>query len=261
MNRLLSIVIALGLATLFAGCSSTPPYNQTLDEARSAYLAIEQDPDVARSGAAQLRSSKTQLEKAEMLLEEDADIEEIEHASYLALRHAEIAQQQGLRAALEEDVSEAEERRNQIMLNMKTQEAADLRAQMAAMQAEQTERGMVLTLGDVLFDVGKADLKPSAQRTIDQLAGFMKQYEERRVRIEGYTDSTGDEAFNQRLSERRAMSVYEALLSEGISSSRIEVEGYGEAYPKASNDTSSGRQQNRRVEVVISDQNGVIKGR
>ncbi|QSP94176.1 OmpA family protein [Marinobacter salinisoli] len=261
MNRLLSIVIALGLTTLFAGCASSPPYNEKLDEARSAYLAIEQDPDVARSGASQLRSARTELDKAEALLEEDADVAEIEHASYLALRHAEIAQQQGLRAALEDDVASAEERRNQIMLDMKTQEAADLRAQMAAMQAERTERGMVLTLGDVLFDVGKADLKPSAQRTIDQLAQFMKQYEERRVRVEGYTDSTGDEGFNQRLSEQRAMSVYDALLSEGISSSRVEVEGYGEAYPVASNDTSAGRQENRRVEIVISDESGNIKGR
>lgn len=261
MTRTLSISIAVGLFALMAGCASSPPYNAKIDQARSNYLSIEQDPDVARSGASQLRAAKTELDKAEALLEADADLAEIEHAAYLANRHAEIAQQQGLRASLEDEVSSAEERRKQIMLQMKTNEAEALRAQMEAMKAEQTERGMVLTLGDVLFDLNEADLKSSGERTVARLAEFMRQYENRRVRVEGYTDSTGAESYNQQLSERRAMAVYDSLLGMGISSSRVEVEGYGEAYPVASNSTSSGRQQNRRVEIVISDESGMIEGR
>ncbi|EMP57350.1 OmpA/MotB domain-containing protein [Marinobacter santoriniensis NKSG1] len=261
MKRTLSIGITAGLLTLMAGCASTPPNNAKLEEARATYQSIEQDPDVARSGANQLRSAKTQLDRAEALLQADADNAEIEHAAYLASRHAEIAQQQGMRAALEDEISSAQERRKQMMLQMKTEEANALRAQMEAMKAEKTDRGMVLTLGDVLFDLNKAELKASAGRTIDRLAEFMREYENRRVRIEGYTDSTGDEAYNQRLSERRAEAVQDALMNKGISSNRMEVEGYGEAYPVASNDTAAGRQQNRRVEIVISDETGEIKAR
>ncbi|MBW0145918.1 OmpA family protein [Marinobacter arenosus] len=261
MTRTLYTSIVIGLFTLMAGCASSPPYNATLDEARSAYLSIENDPDVARSGDSQLRAAKTELDRAEQLLEEDADDPRVEQAAYLALRHAQIAQQQGMRAALQEEVASAEERRRQMQLEMKTSEAEALRAEMAALKAEQTERGMVLTLGDVLFDLNEAELKASGERTVARLAEFMREYENRRVRVEGYTDSTGDEAYNQRLSERRAMAVYDALLGMGISSSRVEVEGYGEAYPVASNSTSSGRQQNRRVEIVISDEAGMIEGR
>ncbi|AOY88028.1 hypothetical protein BKP64_07510 [Marinobacter salinus] len=261
MKPILSLSIAIGLSTLMAGCASTPSSNAKIEEARSTYQSIEQDPDVARSGASQLRSAKTQLDRAESLLEDGADIETVEHAAYLANRHAQIAQQQGLRASLESQISSAEERRKQIMLQLKTKETEALRAQMEALKAEQTDRGMVLTLGDVLFDLNKAELKASGERTVARLADFMQEYENRRVRIEGYTDSTGEEAYNQRLSERRAMSVYDSLLKQGISSRRVEVQGYGEAYPVASNDTSAGRQQNRRVEIVISDESGMIEGR
>ena len=133
--------------------------------------------------------------------------------------------------------------------------------QMEAMQAEQTDRGMVLTLGDVLFDLNRAELKPAGETTVGRLADFMAEYENRRVRVEGYTDSTGAESYNQQLSERRAEAVREALMDRGINRARIEVQGFGEQYPVATNETSAGRQQNRRVEIVISDADGNIKER
>lgn len=268
INRKLSLGIAVGLSAVMVGCASSPPENQMVTEAESAYSKIENDPNVARSGPAQLRSASTELDRARALLADDADEDEIEHVAYLAKRHAEIAYEMGERARLQQEIGSAEERRKQLVLQMRTGEAQQaqmeaqrLREQMAAMQAEQTDRGMVLTLGDVLFDVNKADLKSSAQRTIQNLTNFLNEYENRRVRVEGYTDSTGDEGYNQGLSERRAMSVKAALTNNGISSNRIDVTGYGEAYPKASNDTSSGRQQNRRVEIVISDEDGNIESR
>jgi outer membrane protein OmpA-like peptidoglycan-associated protein len=169
---------------------------------------------------------------------------------------------------LQEEVKSAESRREELELKAQTLqtrqaqlEAEALRAEMEALQAEKTDRGMVLTLGDVLFDTGKAELKSSGERTVTRLSDFMKEYEERRVRIEGYTDSTGADSFNQKLSEDRANAVRQALRNDGIDSSRIEVTGYGEAYPVASNDTSSGRQRNRRVEIVISDENGELQSR
>lgn len=259
--RTLSTVMAAGLSTLMVGCASAPEQNAKVEEARQAYNSISGDPYVARSAATQLRNAKTELDRAEALLEDDADISQVEHVAYLANRHAQIAEQQGLRAKLQEEISTAEERRQQLMLEMSTSETEALRAEMEALQAEQTERGMVLTLGDVLFDLNKADLKPAGMRTVQRLSDFMMEYGDRRVRVEGYTDSTGSESYNQDLSERRAMAVRDALTAEGIARSRIEVMGYGEAYPVASNDTSAGRQQNRRVEIVISDENGVIQTR
>lgn len=260
-NHNLIACVATGAVVLLAGCASAPPQSATYNQAQALYDQIRNDPAVARSGATQLRSASKNLEDAGNLLADDADMMEIEQSAYLALRHAEIAQQQGLRSELEAQVAQAEERRNQLELASRTAEAEALRQQMAAMQAEQTERGMVLTLGDVLFDVGKADLKPAAERTITRLADFMSQYPERRVLIEGYTDSTGDEGFNQKLSEDRANSVRDALATNNIARNRIDTMGYGESYPKATNDTSSGRQQNRRVEIVISDEQGNIPTR
>ena len=133
-----------------------------------------------------------------------------------------------------------------------------LQAQLDELQARQTERGLVLTLGDVLFDTAKATLKPGAMRTVDQLAAFLNQYPERKVLIEGHTDSVGGDEYNLRLSERRADAVRNALLDRGIAADRIMTRGLGKAYPVAGNDTAASRQRNRRVEVIISDETGKI---
>lgn len=260
--------IAVGMSVLMAGCASSPEQNDKVDEARSNYEMVENDPNVARSGASQLRSARNELERAESLLQEGADIDRVEHVAYLANRHAQIAAEQGERAELQEQIDSAEDRREQLMLQMRSseaekarQEAEELRRQMEEMEAEQTDRGMVLTLGDVLFDLNEADLRSDGEDTVRQLAEFMREYEDRRVRVEGYTDSTGAASYNQQLSERRAESVRDALTGMGISQDRVETRGYGEEYPKASNDSREGRQQNRRVEIVISDADGNIESR
>lgn len=282
IERVLTSCFTLVLCALMAACAGTPPQNDSVDTARTAYQAIADDPYVARTGASQLRESEQALRRAESLLEQGADTEKVEHAAYIANRHAQIAAEKGERARLQEQITTAESRREQLSLQaealkaerarseaQKAQseaqqaraEAARLKAEMEALQATQTQRGMVLTLGDVLFDLDKADLKPAGVRTVERLAQFMQEYPERRVRVEGYTDSTGSEDYNLRLSERRADAVRRALIQEGIDPSRIEVKGFGEEYPVASNDTASGRQQNRRVEIVISDEEGTIKTR
>jgi outer membrane protein OmpA-like peptidoglycan-associated protein len=131
-------------------------------------------------------------------------------------------------------------------------DAAKLQKQLAELEAKQTERGLVLTLGDVLFDTGRAELKPGAFRTVDRLATFMRDHPERSLEVEGYTDSVGSDALNMTLSQRRADAVRAALLSRGVEGSRITTSGLGKASPVASNDTAEGRQRNRRVEIVIS---------
>lgn len=131
-------------------------------------------------------------------------------------------------------------------------DAAKLQQQLAEMEAKQTDRGLVLTLGDVLFDSGRAELKAGAARTVDRLATFMRDHPERSLQVEGYTDSIGSDALNLALSERRANAVRAALVSRGVEGSRITTNGMGKASPVASNDTAEGRQRNRRVEIVIS---------
>lgn len=129
----------------------------------------------------------------------------------------------------------------------------NLEEQLAELKARPTERGMVLTLGDVLFDSGRAQLKPGATRTLDELSTFLKENQARTIEIEGYTDAMGDEASNQMLSERRALAVRNALIDRGIEPRRLSARGYGEAKPVANNGDAAGRQRNRRVEIVFSD--------
>lgn len=136
-----------------------------------------------------------------------------------------------------------------------------LEAQLAAMEARKTDRGMVVTLGDVLFDTDEAQLKAGGVRNVQKLADFFKEYPQRNVMIEGFTDSTGSNDHNQRLSDRRAGSVRTALMGMGMSSERITWRGYGESHPVAGNDTAAGRQLNRRVEVIVSDDDGRITPR
>ena len=114
----------------------------------------------------------------------------------------------------------------------------------------------MLTFGDVLFDSGAARLKPGADRRMDQLAQFLNEYPDRRVEIDGYTDSVGAAAYNDDLSQRRADAVKSTLVARGVNTSRIATQGYGKAYPVATNGDSGGRQLNRRVEVVIGAQDG-----
>jgi outer membrane protein OmpA-like peptidoglycan-associated protein len=129
----------------------------------------------------------------------------------------------------------------------------ELERQIALMQAKTTERGIVLTLGDVLFATGSEQLKPGATGNLDRLVAFMEMYGDRTAMIEGHTDSVGDEGYNQGLSQRRADSVKSYLAGKGLAAARLTTIGKGESYPIAGNESAGGRQQNRRVEVVIGN--------
>jgi outer membrane protein OmpA-like peptidoglycan-associated protein len=136
--------------------------------------------------------------------------------------------------------------------------ARALESELADLQAKQTERGIVLTLGDVLFDTAQATLKAGAASTLDRLAQFMRDYPDRQVMIEGHTDSRGSDDYNRGLSERRADAVRSGLVDRNIAAARIRSVGLGELYPVASNESDAGMQQNRRVEIVISDEQGAF---
>ncbi len=178
----------------------------------------------------------------------------------MARNDAERARDEANRAksAAEQDRLAAEQARTEAALalqqaNNANAKAADLQAQIAKLNAKETERGLVVTLGDVLFDTAQSNLKASASSHLANLAMFLKSYPERGVIIEGHTDSIGNEDYNFGLSQRRAGSVQGYLVGQGIAASRITTSGKGESMPIAGNDSASGRQQNRRVEVIITD--------
>ena len=132
-------------------------------------------------------------------------------------------------------------------------EADDLQHQIRDLQARVTDRGLVLTLGDVLFASGAANLNSGGNRHLDKLAIFLNKYNDRTVLIEGHTDNVGGEDYNLGLSQRRADSVKSYLVQQGISSDRLSAAGKGKGSPVADNSSATGRQQNRRVEVIIEN--------
>lgn len=259
--------MAIVIASVF-GCSTMPEKNTALEQARAEYASAANNPQVVKNAPVELKNAAETLQKAENLWRDEAEQEDVEHYAYLASRRTAIAQQIAQQKAAEEAVENASASRSQIQLQARTSEATAaaerarrLEQEVAKLQAQKTERGLVLTLGDVLFDTAKTTLKPGAMGTITRLANFMNEYPKRTVLIEGYTDSVGAESYNQNLSEGRANAVRLALIDQGIDPGRIRTAGYGETSPVASNDTAAGRQQNRRVEIVISDEEGRITPR
>ncbi|MBA3731417.1 MAG: OmpA family protein [Gammaproteobacteria bacterium] len=222
------------------------------------YIA-EQRVAIARE-LAELEASETEIMRAEgerqqILLE--ARTQDMQRATELAEQQRERAEEQARAADMAR--LEAEQARDEA--RELARQAQALSQQVRELEARETERGLVLTLGDLLFDTGQATLSGGGAIAVDKLAKFLKTYPERNVLIEGFTDSTGDEAFNQDLSERRALAVQGTLLTDGIDADRMRITGYGEQFPIASNDSVSGRAQNRRVEVIISDPQGSIPER
>jgi outer membrane protein OmpA-like peptidoglycan-associated protein len=131
--------------------------------------------------------------------------------------------------------------------------AHQLEMRIQELKAEQTERGLVMTMRGVLFASGSAQLQPGAERALGEVAGLLNDFPDRGIAVEGHTDSVGSDAYNQGLSERRAQSVASFLRSRGVAAPRVESRGLGEAMPVASNDDGAGRQANRRVEIVLAD--------
>ena len=263
------LLAAMAVAMTFAGCASTPRTNPALDNARTAVRSAEADPDVGKYAALDLQAAKSELQEAESaaLKHDEADIAQ---PAYLAAQTARLAQIKASAKADDARVAAGQTERDRIQLNARTaevdsaklardqatQKAGALQSEVDALNAKPTDRGLVLTLGDVLFDTGKAGLNPGASRNLDQLVQFLTEHDDRRVEIDGYTDSVGTDSFNMDLSQRRADTVKAVLVSRGIDSSRIVSRGYGKEFEVASNSESGGRQLNRRVEIVIGGENG-----
>jgi outer membrane protein OmpA-like peptidoglycan-associated protein len=178
----------------------------------------------------------------------------------LAQQRAQTAQLQAQSAEMQAQNAQAQAQSATAIANSESERANRLQRELEQLAAKQTDHGMVVSLQDVLFDTGRATLRSGAQARLDQLAAVLRNYPERRVLVEGFTDSTGSDDANLALSQARAEAVRAALIGKGVAAERIDARGNGESRPIASNSTTAGRQLNRRVEVVFSDARGQFAG-
>ncbi|MFN3712772.1 MAG: OmpA family protein [Alcanivoracaceae bacterium] len=236
---------------------------------RSKLTALQNDAELAPRARVEIREAEQAVETAERPLDK-LDTALGAHRVYMADRQVEIARAKAATRLAEDSRARLSEERSDARLAARTREAdrahadatlarsseADMRRRLEELKAKPTERGIVITLGDVLFDSGSATLRSGADDNLSKLVSFLTQYPDRRVLIEGHTDNVGSEAANRKLSQQRAESVRQRLVNEGIESGRMSVLGKGMNNPVANNNTDAGRQQNRRVEIIIEDQEG-----
>jgi len=221
-------------------------------EAAARAREAEQARSMALLTAEEAERAKKEAEQARLLASaESAEKEKANREAAMKAQEAEKARMQAEARAREAERARMEAAAKAEEAEKAKAEVDELLSQLSDLKATQTERGIVLTMGDVLFAFDKATLSLQAFRNVDKLAVFLKKHPNRSVLIEGYTDNVGSDAYNLDLSEKRADAVKNALVAKGVGEERITTKGYGKKYPVASNNTSDGRQLNRRVEVVV----------
>lgn len=250
---------------LLAACASAPTAPSGAQEVRVKLTEMQNDPDMANNARVELRAADAAVRVAEEPLARN-DRELGEHRVYMADKRVEMARESANTRMAQTELTRLErelqaERQaaqrlaaNRSRENMAASEASQLsrQQQIDALGAQATDRG--LKLGDVMFEFGSADLSGDGARNLDRLVTFLNLNEGRDVLIEGHTDSVGSAAFNQGLSERRAESVRGYLSDHGIQRNKLAASGFGLAQPVANNNSDNGRQQNRRVEVIIANE-------
>lgn len=287
--QLLASLMALLLVFWLAACSTTPMSTSLLEQTRNDYQAALNDPSVASYASAEFKDASAALNRANDAAGRRESSEQVDKLAYLARQKIATAQEVARQKQAEASVAQAGRERDQLRLQQRTAEAdqarseaerakaqanaaassvrevearnAALQQQLTDLQAKQTDRGIVITLSDVLFQVDRAELSTDGMRTAQKLADVLMQSPQSVVLIEGFTDSTGSADHNLQLSQRRAEAVRSALIGLGVGQDKITTRGYGEAYPVASNADAASRQLNRRVEIVLSQNGAPIASR
>jgi outer membrane protein OmpA-like peptidoglycan-associated protein len=296
LKKLSVMPTVLAVSIMLAACSTTPMTTSMLDQTRGDFAAAQSNPSVATNAPVEFKAAAEALDRANAAADKKESIEAIDKLAYLAKQKIAVAQEVAKRKQAESDVANAGRQRDEIRLQQRTQEAdkakmsaeqakaeadaarrqaeaataaarqeqsksAALQQQLNDLQAKQTDRGLVITLSDVLFNTDKAELSAEGMRTAQKMADVLLQEPQSAVLIEGFTDSTGSSAHNLELSQRRAESVRNALIGLGVKADKIATRGYGAAYPVASNADAASRQLNRRVEIVLSQNGAPIANR
>lgn len=272
-----TVPVILLSSLLLTACAVAPEAPPAALDVRQKLTEMQRNPAMASNARIELRDAEAAVELAEQPLDKD-EAALADHRVYMADRMVEIARATATTRQMEADRKLMGEERDAARLAARTLEANIARAdadtarssEMAAaamsakaaeemqrqideLEAEATERGLVLTLGDVLFATGSAELQGGSNRNLEKLVDFLNTYPDRDVLIEGHTDNVGSAQFNQTLSLQRAESVRRYLTDHGVQNGRLTVSGLGLARPVAGNESAVGRQQNRRVEVVIEN--------
>jgi outer membrane protein OmpA-like peptidoglycan-associated protein len=270
-----ALTVAAAVSITLAGCATAPVIPDGAGEVRAKLTRLQSDAELATRAPVALKEAEAAVVAAEQpLTAEDATLGA--HRVYMADRKVEIAMAQATTGQAEDERVKLAKARERSRLDARTREAdaahaeadatrvaaadaataaaqksEDMQHQIDALQATATERGIVLTLGDVMFTTGRADLKAGTVSNLDRLVGFLNENPGRKIEIEGHTDNVGSEDSNLGLSQRRADSVKSYLVQQGIEAGRIVSSGKGEHQPVADNESEGGRQRNRRVEVII----------
>jgi outer membrane protein OmpA-like peptidoglycan-associated protein len=294
--RPMKSLIALALLTL-AGCATVAPNDPVVGHAHAAVYAARNNPQVATYAPAELDRAVLAMRDTDDLIARGGSVDDVHRLATLAAQRATIAedaaharaaeaalaaQRAAQNAQAQAEASRQQAQQAQIQAAVAQRQAEDAQRQAAALSQQAqaleldgglsapqlaelaalpTSRGVVVTLNDSMFDPGRSVLVPAGTVTVRKLADFLVTHPRRTIAIEGYADSSGNTAVDQRLSEERALAVQAALVGYGVDARRIVVRSYGPAFPVASNSTSTGRHMNRRVEIVISDGSGVIAPR
>jgi outer membrane protein OmpA-like peptidoglycan-associated protein len=277
-------VVAIAAGAILASCATAPKQPAGSAEARAKLTALQGDANLATRAPVATKDAEAAVRIAET---PQPDLALAAHRVYVAdhkvdtaraLAQTRFAEEQ--RTALNEqsekarldsrtreaDLAKSDAEQQKILAgnarseaesalvaaDASRQQAIELQRQLEILQARPTDRGLVLTLGDTLFATGNAELKSGAAANLDRITAFMTEYPQRTAAIEGFTDSMGSDEYNQDLSQRRADSVKRYLVGQGVGMARLSATGRGENSPVGDNASVAGRQQNRRVEVVIS---------
>ena len=283
------IAAVIGAATL-AGCAMTPEYDPALTRMRGSISELQVNQQLAPRAPDEIAAADAAISAAEAAQDNSMTSENYQHLVYVADRKLATAWAAAQDSAAEERVALLGRQRQAELARMETNEqlqqqqlmqqqrlatanaqqqayAARQQAELAMMETDEyrrqiadlktrpSERGLVVTLGDVLFATGSARLERGSEKRLDKLVAFLNRYPQHTAVIEGHTDSIGNEAYNMALSKRRAEEVRRYLLNQGIAVERVSAVGRGKSEPVASNQDASGRQQNRRVEVILQSAN------
>lgn len=250
-------ILAAAIALALMGCAAQPSMPQGAAEARNKLMGLQADPQLNTRAPVALKAAEAAVAAAVQPRKEQEQALG-QHLVVLADRKVEIARALAQTRFYQDQRKTLSAQREGARLDSRTREAdqaqrenAILHTQLDEMNAKQTERGMVMTLGDLLFTTGRYELRPGAINNLDKLARFLGQHKNRDILIEGHADSVGSQEANLTLSQNRADAVMTYLLHQGVASIRLDSIGMGESAPVASNDSASGRQMNRRVEVII----------
>jgi outer membrane protein OmpA-like peptidoglycan-associated protein len=266
-----TLIAATVSSVLLAACAAAPQIPAGAAQARSKLTQLQSHQELATLAPVAIKDADVAVRAAET---PQTDEELGAHRVYIADRKVDTAWALAESRLAEDQRAALGADRESARLDARTREAdaarltaataqADaassqalserLQRQIDDLQAKETDRGLVLTLGDVLFETDKAQLKSGATANLNKLVMFLNNYPNRTVLIEGYTDSVGSDDYNQGLSSRRAESVQSYLVGQGIDRGRLTASGLGESAPVADNESATGRQLNRRVEVIISN--------